>query len=48
MKLAAIYNVWDGVELLKHSIASIKQDVDLIIIVYQDISNFGEEFNPLP
>lgn len=47
MKLCAIYNVWDGVELLKYSINSIKNDVDLIIIVYQTKSNFGEEYNPL-
>jgi len=47
MKLAAIYNVWDGCELLKHSIDSIKKGVDLFIIVYQTKSNFGEEFNPL-
>jgi len=46
-KLAAIYNVWDGVELLKYSINSIKKDVDLFIIVYQDTSNFGEVFSPL-
>jgi hypothetical protein len=47
MKLAAIYNVWDGVELLKYSIDSIKKDVDLFVIVYQDVSNFGEAFSPL-
>ncbi len=47
MKLAAIYNVWDGVELLKHSIDSVKNGVDLFIIVYQTKSNFGEEFNPM-
>lgn len=48
MKLAAIYNVWDGVELLKGSMDCIKNDVDLFIIVYQTISNFGEEYNPFP
>lgn len=47
LKLAAIYNVWDGIELLIGSMRSVKDSVDLFIIVYQDISNFGEEFNPL-
>ncbi len=42
MKLAAIYNVFDGCELLRGSIESIKSHVDLIIIVYQQESNFGE------
>jgi len=46
-KLAAIYNIWDGVELLKGSIDCIKNHVDLIIIVYQNTSNFGEPFAPL-
>ncbi len=48
MRLAAIYNVWDGCELLKGSMLSIKDHVDLIIIVYQDVSNFGEKYDPLP
>ncbi len=47
MKLAAIYNVWDGVELLRGSMECLKNDVDLFIIVFQDISNFGEYYNPL-
>lgn len=46
MKLAAIYNVWDGDELLRSSINSIIPYVDLIIIVWQDISNFGEHYTP--
>lgn len=48
MKLAAIYNVWDGVELLQGSIDCIKNHVDLIIIIYQKQSNYGEEYDPLP
>lgn len=48
MKLAAIYNVWDGVELLKGSIDSIINHIDLLIIVYQSISNYGEKFDPSP
>lgn len=46
MKLAAIYNVWDGEELLPHSINQIQKEVDLIIIVWQDRSNWGEYYNP--
>jgi len=47
VKLAAVYNVFDGVELLVGSMRSVKDSVDLFIIVYQDISNFGEQYNPL-
>lgn len=42
MKLAAIYNVFDGIELLRGSIDSIKKHIDKIIVVYQSQSNFGE------
>lgn len=42
MKLAAIINLWDGEELLLGSIKTIKDHVDLLIIVYQVRSNFGE------
>ena len=45
MKLAAIYNAWDGIELLPYSIASIRNHVDVIIIVWQERSNWGE-LNP--
>ncbi len=48
MKLAAIYNIFDGAELLRGSINTIKDHVDVIIIVYQTVSNFGEEYNPIP
>lgn len=47
MKLAAIYSVWDGVELLRGSMDRLKYQVDLFIIVWQDISNYGEYFNPM-
>lgn len=48
MKLAACYNVYDGVELLAGSMRSIADHIDEFIIVYQDKSNFGETgFNPL-
>lgn len=46
MVLAAIYNVWDGDELLPYSIKSIEDHVDLIILVYQDVSNYGEQYGP--
>ena len=48
MKLAAIYNVWDGVELLNGSMRSVADGVDLFIIVFQRVSNFGEPFDPSP
>lgn len=48
MKLAAIYNVWDGVELLRGSMETMKNDVDVFIIVYQTVSNFGEHYDPVP
>lgn len=46
-KLAAIYNVWDGDELLPGSIRTIKDHIDIVIIVFQNVSNFGEEWHPL-
>jgi hypothetical protein len=48
LKLSVIYNVFDGVELLRGSMLCMKDHVDLFIIVYQDVSNFGEQYNPLP
>jgi hypothetical protein len=44
MKLAAIYNVWDGVEHLERSVNYIARSVDIIILVYQHRSNYGEVF----
>lgn len=46
MRLAAIYNVWDGEELLEGSIRQIRSLVDEVIIVWQDKSNYGEEYRP--
>lgn len=46
MKLAAIYNIWDGEELFSGSVECIKDHVDLIIVVWQDVSNFGERHSP--
>lgn len=47
MKIAAIYNVWDGVELLYGSMKCLKNEVDIFILVWQDVSNFGERYNPM-
>ncbi len=41
MKLAAIYNIYDGEELLEGSLKSIRANVDLVIAVTQSVSNFG-------
>lgn len=46
MKTAAIYNVFDGTELLIHSMRSVKSGVDVFIIVWQSESNFGEFYYP--
>jgi|TARA_B110000240_G_scaffold196964_1_gene250662 hypothetical protein len=43
MKLGVSYNVFDGEELLESSIKSIRDNVDHISVVYQTISNFGNE-----
>ncbi len=43
MRLASIYNLFDGEELLQASINTIYKHVDLIVIVYQTISNKGEK-----
>ena len=44
MKLGVSYNVFDGEELLESSIKSIRDNVDHISVVYQTISNFGNDF----
>jgi len=46
MKLGVSYNVFDGEELLENSIKSIRENVDYISVVYQEISNFGNPCNP--
>jgi len=43
MKLGVSYNLFDGEELLESSIKSIRDNVDHISVVYQTISNFGNE-----
>lgn len=42
-KLAAIYNIFDGQENLVSSIKSIRENVDIIIAVQQEVSNFGNK-----
>ena len=43
MKLGIAYNLFDGEELLKDSILSIRENVEYITVIYQNISNFGHE-----
>lgn len=47
MKLASIISLFDGEELLVGSMRSVKDSVDLFIIVHQSISNHGELYDPL-
>ena len=41
MKIGVAYNFFDGEELLESSIKSIRNNVDYITVIYQQISNFG-------
>ena len=43
--VAAVYNVFDGLELLPYSVSNISPCVDGIIFVYQDVSNTGDRAN---
>lgn len=45
MKLAAIYNIWDGEEHLPESVATVAPHVDVLIGMVQSISNFGEKYD---
>lgn len=47
MKLACIYNIWDGTEILRGSMLSVKERVDIFILVIQNVSNYGEYYTPL-
>jgi len=47
MQLAAIYNTFDGEELLEGSIAQIIDHVDEVLIIYQLESNIGEHYPEL-
>jgi hypothetical protein len=46
MKLGISYNLFDCEELLESSIKQIRSEVDYINVVYQKISNFGQECSP--
>lgn len=49
MKTAAIFNVWDGIELLYYAVDNIRPVVDEVIIVWSEMSNRQEkndEFSP--
>ena len=45
LKLIAIYNVWDGEELLEGSIRQIREHVDFVLCVVQIGSNWGEHYS---
>lgn len=42
-RLAAVYNIFDGEENLQSSIQSVREAVDVVIVVQQQTSNFGNE-----
>ncbi len=42
-KLGVSYNLFDGEDLLEGSIKSIRNHVDYINVVYQNVSNFGNK-----
>lgn len=45
MRLGVAYNIFDGEEMLVHSISNLRPMVDFICVVYQNTSNFGNK-NP--
>lgn len=47
MKLGVSYNLYDGEELLRASIRSIRSEVDFVTVVYQEVSNLGKRREPL-
>lgn len=46
MKLCAIVNVWDADELLRPMLQQVRPHVELVVAMWQDISNYGERHNP--
>jgi hypothetical protein len=42
-KLGIAYNIFDGEELLPYSLQCVRHTADYIVVVYQNISNFGNE-----
>lgn len=47
MRLAAIFNLFDGCELLEGVLKCLNGHVDVYIFLYQKVSNFGEHYNPI-
>lgn len=45
MRIGVAYNAFDSLDLLEHSIDSIRGCVDYICVVYQLVSNFGEDIS---
>jgi len=43
MKLVGIWTIFDNEELLEGSINQIKDHLDKVVVIYQKVSNFGEE-----
>ena len=43
MKLGVHYNLFDGSELLEFSIRSIRDCASYVCVIYQDVSNFGNQ-----
>jgi len=43
MKLGCAYNIFDGEEMLIHSLNNLRPMVDYICVVYQTTSNFGNK-----
>ena len=43
MKLGIAYNLFDGEELLEYSIKSIRDNVDFISVIYQEVSYHGNK-----
>ena len=43
MKLGCAYNIFDGEEMLPHSLKNLRPMVDYICVVYQITSNFGNK-----
>ena len=48
IKTAAIWNVWDGIELLPYAFERVKAHIGEHIVVYQNTSNYGEPYPGLP
>ncbi len=44
MRLAAIYNVFDGEELLEKSVQSVRSNVDYVIAITQTLSNWHQYY----